>query len=91
MASTSAQSQSNKRALDAEDRPANCPVCCENFTLATRRQVTCANCDYVACIACNKTFLLGLDDDPRCMNCNHPWDREFLEAFPKTWVNGEVS
>lgn len=80
-----------KRALEnASELPKECPVCCETFTLHARKPVACANCDYVACVSCNKTFLLSSESDPKCMHCNHPWNREFLETFPKTWINGEV-
>lgn len=64
-------------------------MCCEKYTSTSRRDVVCANCDYVACIACNRTYLEGLDEDPKCMQCNHPWDLEFLSSvFPKAWIKG---
>lgn len=67
-----------------------CPVCCEKFTTQTRKPVDCANCEYTTCTACARAYLLTLTCDPKCMQCNHPWDREFLDAtFPKAFVNGE--
>lgn len=88
--STAAISFSTKRPRGGDSQPRQCPVCCDTFTLAARRPVTCSNCDYIACVACNKAFLLSVEQDPHCMNCKHPWNREFLDAFPKTWINGEV-
>lgn len=69
----------------------SCSVCTESFTRTTRKEVTCANCDYQACVTCVKRFLLDTNTDPHCMNCKHIWDRGFLDYYlPKTWVNGEL-
>ena len=65
---------------------APCPVCCE--PVRPNVQVNCASCDYVTCRPCARKYLLGLTADPRCMNCNHVWDREFLDgALGISFVN----
>ena len=63
-----------------------CPVCVSE---SVQHVVTCASCDYSTCRPCARRFVLGLSD-PRCMACQHTWDREFLDtALGSSWVNGE--
>lgn len=70
---------------------ADCGVCCETFTLVTRKKVECGWCDFLVCSSCVQRFLLDLSDTPQCMNCKHQWDREFLESkFTKTFINGTL-
>jgi len=79
----------SKRPVDAPPQPTDCAVCCEKFSLAVRKRIDCPNCDYIACAACNKTYLTSVDD-PQCMSCKHPFDREFIDMnFAKAWVGGE--
>lgn len=52
-----------------------------------RKEVSCANCEYSACTTCIKQFLISTSQDPKCANCKHLWDQEFLfTILPKTWV-----
>lgn len=63
-----------------------CAVCIEDNV---HHIVTCASCDYATCRSCARRFVLGLSD-PRCMACQHTWDREFMDAaLGSSWVNGE--
>ena len=65
-----------------------CPICCDTFTGTLRRPVTCPKCNYSACVQCTKRYLLGIIDDPHCMNCietdstgkikKFGWTRNFL-------------
>jgi hypothetical protein len=58
-----------------------CVVCCEVFNNTTNVQVACEHsgvCDYEACSACIKTYLVGISTDPNCMQCNKAWSDKFL-------------
>ena len=64
-----------------------CFVCCES--LPSENFFKCKNCDFEACIDCNKKVLLESTNDPHCMNCKAiiPYD-DFLGKFnnKKNWV-----
>lgn len=66
-----------------------CVVCCEAYTADKRRPVICPGCDYAACVACVKMYLLGSLSDPACMSCGLYWCRAFLDAsLTMSWRNG---
>ena len=63
----------------------DCSVCCESVECPK-----CPYCNFVCCVTCTGTFLLGLSKDAHCMNCNKLWNREvLLHVLPKTFVNGK--
>jgi hypothetical protein len=65
-----------------------CSICCENLNKSSHRPVTCARCHAVACRACVARYLLGSLNDPDCMACHHPWDRDFLfQHMTKSFMN----
>lgn len=71
---------------------ATCNVCVSSFNKTTRREVTCAKCDFTACRTCNKTYILGTVNEPHCMNCKLPWDSEFISAnFTKKFFNEDLA
>jgi hypothetical protein len=57
-----------------------CDICCENYNQSTRAKITCeyADCQYSACKACTRTYLVGTTSDPNCMNCKKIWSDQFL-------------
>lgn len=62
-----------------------CSVCCET----TSKPIVCG-CDFVACKACAKRYVLDAVEDAHCMNCRRGWPRDALiEHFGPTWVSGE--
>lgn len=64
----------------------SCNICVERFNKTNRCKVTC-NCDYEACRACIKTYLLDKTEDAHCMSCKIGWDREFMtKSFEKTFM-----
>ena len=68
-----------------------CPVCIEEYTEKTRKQVTCSSCSYNCCTSCVKTYLLSTSDDPHCMNCRHAWGRDYLyDILSKSFVNNTL-
>lgn len=79
----------------------SCPVCCDTFTSTLRKPVTCPKCNYSACIQCTKRYLLGIIDDPHCMNCietdpetgkikKFGWTRNFLlQNLTLSFMNNE--
>ena len=70
-----------------------CVVCCEVFNKTTHVQVACEHagvCDYEACSACIKTYLVGISTDPNCMQCNKAWSDKFLaKHLGTTYMKGE--
>ena len=60
----------------------DCFVCCNE--IHENNFFKCLNCDFEACIDCNKKVLLDSINDPHCMQCKAiiPYD-EFLEKFNK--------
>jgi hypothetical protein len=69
----------------------SCTVCCDAYTTTTRKPVPCPNCSYEACGRCVRSFLISTPTDPHCMNCRHPWNREFLDThLTRSWREGEL-
>lgn len=61
----------------------SCGVCCETVAKAVK-----CSCDFVACIACAKRYLLESHEDPHCMSCRRAWGREDLKNnFGPTFVS----
>jgi len=66
-----------------------CNVCCEAFNNTTHVAVACV-CEFVACSACIKTYLVGISTDPNCMQCNKAWSDKFLaKVLGSTYMKGE--
>jgi len=67
----------------------SCPVCCDAYTQSVRKPISCAKCEYAACLACCKQYLTTVENAV-CMSCNHPWDHEFISTrFPASWFRTE--
>lgn len=53
--------------------------------------IPCFSCAYEVCSRCVKTYLTTATTEPACMNCHHPWPREFLdEHLTRSWREGEL-
>ena len=53
--------------------------------------IPCFSCAYEVCCRCIKTYLTSTMAEPDCMNCHHPWPREFLdEHLTRSWREGEL-
>lgn len=71
---------------------ATCNICTEKFTKNTRTKVNCEYCNFEACSACCKRWILD-GSAPKCMNndCDRTWTRKFISAnFPKSFVTNEM-
>ena len=57
-----------------------CQICCETFNKSTHAPVTCeyADCGYVACKSCVRTYLTTTNADPCCMKCNKQFSMAFM-------------
>jgi len=61
----------------------SCGVCCETVAKAVR-----CSCEFDACVACAKRYLLESHEDPHCMSCRRAWGREDLKNnFGPTFVS----
>ena len=70
--------------------PYNKQIKIDNEIFRTGNKITCTKCNYSTCTHCTKRFLLESINDPQCMNCKHPWNREFMcSNFTKAFVNKE--
>lgn len=58
-----------------------CSVCYEKFNKINHFKVTCPYCNFDACKTCVQTYLLSTTQEPHCMNCNHEFNREFIDSF----------
>ena len=66
-----------------------CPVCIEKYT-KVRREVECPKCHNSACHRCTQRYICETIEDPHCMHCKHPFNRQFLNAsLTKTFMGGE--
>ena len=66
-----------------------CPVCIEKYN-KVRRVVSCAKCNNTSCHRCLQRYITETIEDPHCMHCKHPFDRQFLNAnLTKTFMMGE--
>ena len=71
-----------------------CPICCDTLNKSTKAAITCelADCDFVACKACTRKYLLGTTDDPNCMKCHKAWSHAFVVAnLNRSFVMNEYS
>ena len=68
-----------------------CAVCCETFNKKEHSKTDCNFCDFSACKECVQQYLLSKINEPSCMNCNHEWNREFLDAnLTKKFINSDL-
>lgn len=77
----------------ADIQSSECGVCCEVFNKTSHVAVVCEHagvCEYKACSACIKTYLVGISTDPNCMMCNKAWSDKFLaKQLGTTYMKGE--
>ena len=70
-----------------------CSICCEKFNNSTHLKIDCKGCDISdsACRTCCKTYILNSNNDPMCMFCKTPWEREFMvKNLTKKFVETEL-
>jgi len=69
----------------------SCPICCETFTAAKRKEIQCPYCRVSACVECCQKFILdSANADASCMSCRALWNREFLDlTFTKAFIGRE--
>lgn len=70
-----------------------CSICCEKFNASNHLMVECKGCDIseAACRTCCKTYILNSQNDPMCMFCKTPWEREFMiKTLTKTFVDKDL-
>lgn len=65
----------------------NCSICDEKYNKTKRCKVIC-QCNFEACRACIKKYLLDQTAVAHCMDCKIEWPRKFLsDNFEKVWMN----
>jgi hypothetical protein len=71
------------------EEPPTCPVCIEKYN-KVRREVECPKCLNSACHRCTQRYICETIEDPHCMHCKHPFNRQFLnQELTKTFMSGE--
>ena len=68
--------------------PLECNICCDSFNNSSRKCIQCeyGSCNYNACIACVRAYLLTSINEPHCMECKQPWTAKFMLALRKNWL-----
>jgi hypothetical protein len=69
-----------------------CNICAEKINMSTRNKILCEFCNFEACSACCRRWILD-GSAPKCMNntCNKIWTRKFISIhFPKSFINKEL-
>ena len=69
----------------------NCEICTEPYT-KRRQYIKCQYCDFAACTACYKTYLLSISK-PKCMSneCTGEWSRKHLrDNFTQSFISKEL-
>jgi len=58
----------------------DCSICTEKYNNSTLKQIPCeyGDCEFSACKACIRTYLLSTANDPHCMMCKKVWTEEFI-------------
>lgn len=65
----------------------SCQICAENYNLNVRYCVKCPSCEFDACKACVRKFILSNQVAPKCMNCNSLFQTKFLvDNLNRSWV-----
>ena len=59
----------------------DCDVCCEKLNKINHKKVECPSCDLSSCRSCSQRYILSSFEDPHCMGCKTPWNREFIDSF----------
>ena len=68
-----------------------CGICCSTFTDVKRSPVTCLFCNNDACRQCWEAYLISNAQEPNCMHCKTPWNREFIDkTFSTSFRNGPL-
>lgn len=59
---------------------AECVVCAEKYNNSTHKLILCeyGDCNFAACKACIRTYLLNTTTDPNCMHCKKVWTENFI-------------
>jgi hypothetical protein len=58
----------------------DCAICAEKYNNSTHKSIMCeyGDCNFSACKACIRTYLLNTTTDPNCMNCKKVWTENFI-------------
>lgn len=70
-----------------------CSICYEKINKSNHLAVICKGCDTssTACRKCCQTYILSIDQDPMCMFCKSPWDRDFMNTYlTKKFVDNDL-
>lgn len=69
---------------------ASCAICADDYTLQTRKRVSCPYCQHECCAQCVKRYILSIRDDPCCMSCKHAWNNDFIDdQLTRNFLSGE--
>jgi hypothetical protein len=50
--------------------------------------IECVKCKWTSCTKCTQTFITSNSNEAKCMNCNQPFDEDYLRStFSKNWIN----
>jgi hypothetical protein len=57
-----------------------CPICADKYNNSNHKAIACeyGDCNFEACKACVRTYLLNTTLDPHCMMCKKIWTEQFI-------------
>ncbi len=66
--------------MENDSMEKECAICATKYNNSTLKQIPCeyGDCNFSACKACIRTYLLGTTTDPHCMECKKVWTEEFI-------------
>jgi len=62
------------------DEEVDCAICADKYNNSIHKQIVCeyGDCNFSACKACIRTYLLNTTTDPHCMHCKKVWTENFI-------------
>ena len=61
----------------------SCPICLNDYTAKTRKEIKCQYCPVSSCSACLQQYILSSVEDCHCHACKRGWTTEFMNNnFP---------
>jgi hypothetical protein len=91
IASKEVEVMTTEEVEEAKEEIKTCDICAESFN-KRRQNIKCQFCDFAACTACYKVYLLTINK-PGCMSqeCKGEWSRAFIHKnFPGSYVTTEL-
>jgi hypothetical protein len=70
----------SSQADNVDEIDIECIICTNKYNNSTHKRIVCeyGDCNFSACKACIRTYLLNTTTDPHCMECKKVWTENFI-------------